>query len=342
MTPDPRQPEPPKRPPRQARTVSPWARVAATIIVLAVLALTVWLARQGTRPRHWGESFRYDLSAMKQIDPKHMIGRELAPIPASVTNPHAIATDRSNRIYVGGDYAIAILEHDGRVVRQIPTNRRVTCLSIGRDGLLYAGFTDSIAVFTAEGIKHAEWRTPGTNAVLTSIGVNDTDLFAADAGQRIVWRFDLTGNLLAQIGVKDPNTGFTGFTIPSPYFDLAFGPDGALWVVDPGRHKFIHFSPDGEIQSSWERTGTDIEGFSGCCNPSHIAIRSDGSFVTSEKGLVRVKLHAATGALTGVFAEPTRFGPDTRGLDLAVDSTGRILVLDPDRALILVFMLEDK
>jgi sugar lactone lactonase YvrE len=324
------------------RATSTWARVTATVIVLAVLALTVWLVRQGTRPRNWGERFRYDLSAIKQIDSKHMTGREVAPIPAGVTNPHALATDRSNRVYVGGDTAIAILETDGRAMRQIATDRPVTCLAIGRDGLIYAGLTDSVAVFTPEGIKRAEWQAPGTNAVLTSIGVNDTDLFAADAGQRIVWRFDLTGNLLAQIGAKDPNTGFPGFFIPSPYFDLAFAPDGALWVVDPGRHKFIHFSPDGEVLSSWERTGTDIEGFSGCCNPSHIAIRSDGSFVTSEKGVVRVKLHTATGTLAGVLAGPARFGPDTRGLDLAVDSTGRILVLDPDRALILVFMLEDK
>lgn len=342
MTPAPLQPEPQKRPPRPARTISPWARVAATIIVLATLALTVWLARQGTRPRNWGESFRYDLSAIKQIDPKHMIGRELAPIPAGVTKPHALATDRSNRIYVGGDYAIAILEPDGRVVRQIPTNRRVTCLAIGRDGLLYAGLTGSIAVFTPEGVKRTEWQAPGTNAVLTSIGVNDTELFAADAGQRIVWRFNLAGTLIAPIGAKNPNTGFPGFFIPSPYFDLAFDPDGALWVVDPGRHKFIHFSPEGEVLSFWERTGTDIEGFSGCCNPSHIAIRSDGSFVTSEKGLVRIKLHAATGALVGVLAGPAHFGPDARGLDLAVDQTGRILVLDPDKAVILVFMLEDK
>jgi sugar lactone lactonase YvrE len=318
------------------------ARAGATAIVLTIVALAVWLVWQGTRPRNRGESFRYDISEIRKIDPKLMIGRELTPIPAGVTNPCALATDRSNRVYVGGDSAIAILEPDGHPIRQIPSDRPVTCLTVGPDGLIYAGHTATISVFAPDGAKRAEWTAPGTNSVITSVAVNDKFLFAADAGQRIVWRFDLAGNLLGRIGAKDKTGGFPGFFIPSPYFDLALGPDGALWIVDPGRHAFLHFSPEGEVLGSWERPGTDIEGFSGCCNPSHIAIRSDGSFVTTEKGLVRVKVHAVTGALIGVLAGPDHFGPDARGLDIAIDGNGRILILDPEKAVVLVFLLEDR
>lgn len=335
-------PRPTGRPAIPARSFSPWARVAATVIVLAILALLVWLVRQGTRPRNWADRFRYELSDFKRFDPKLMIGRELTPLPLSIGSPRALAVDRSNRIYVGGDSAIEILESDGRPVRTVETHRRITCLTVGAENTLYAGATGMIAVFDSNAVMRAEWAPPGTNAFITSLAANDTTLFAADAGQRIVWRFDLNGKLIGSIGAKDKKSEFPGFFIPSPYFDLALAPDGALWVVDPGRHKFIHFSPDGDVLSSWERTGIDIDGFSGCCNPSHIAIRADGSFVTSEKSVVRVKIHAVTGSLLGVLAGPDRFGPDTRGLDLAVDGNGHILVLDPERAVILVFVLEDK
>lgn len=320
---------------------SRWIGAIGVLAVLSAVSAILWIVWPHSRPASLGPSFRYDLSALKQVDPKLMIGREQAAIPAVAREPHALAVDTSNRLYVGGASAIAVLEPDGRLIRTIPVSERITCLTVARDGTLYAGQTDRIAVFSADGSRRAEWRTPGTNSVVTSLGVTDSDLYAADAGQRVVWRFNLEGRLVNPIGARNKDTAFPGFFIPSPYFDLAIAPDGALWVVDPGRHKFIHFAPDGEVISSWERTGADIEGFSGCCNPSHIAIRGDGSFVTSEKGIVRVKIHAVTGALAGVLAGPGHFSDDTRGLDLAVDSLDRIRVLDPEKAVILTFTVRE-
>jgi len=79
------------------------------------------------------------------------------------------------------------------------------------------------------------------------------------------------------------------------------------------------------------------EGFCGCCNPSHIALFPDGRFVTSEKGLPRVKVYDAKGVFVGLVAGPDMFAEDAVGLDLAVDSRGRILVLDPARRMVRVF-----
>jgi sugar lactone lactonase YvrE len=328
--------------PRRSRRSNPWGAAGGAIVALGAVALLAWLARQGTRPANWGERFRYDISELKRVDPKLMVGRELSPLSLDIANPHAIAVDSSNRVYAGGDSAIAVLDSDGRPIRKIAIDRPVTCLAVGLDGSIYAGQTGVIAVLGPDGVKRFECAPPGTNAFITSVAVNEADLYAADAGQRMVWRFNLKGQLSTRIGARNKENGFPGFFVPSPNFDLALGPDGSLWVVDPGRHKFILFSPDGDVLSSWERSGADIEGFSGCCNPCHIAIRADGSFVTSEKGLVRVKIHAVTGSLVGVLAGPDRFGPDTRGIDLAVDGNGRILALDPERAVILVFTVEDK
>jgi len=306
--------------------------------LLALVALLLALAWPRGDRTVLGKSFGYDIAELKRVDPKLMIGRELAPIPARVLHPRALAVDGANRIYAGGENEIAVLETDGRLIRRLPVQLPVTALAVDREGLIYVGHADRIGVLAPDGAPRAEWTPPGSNAVLTSLAAAGSDLFAADAGQRLVWRLNRAdGRLLGRIGARDKQRDLPGFLIPSPYFDLAIGPGGALWVVDPGRHRLTEFSPKGNPQSSWERSGMEIGGFSGCCNPAHIAIRADGSFVTSEKGLVRIKVHAATGALLGVLAAPDRFAADTRGIDLAVDGNGRILALDPDKAEILVF-----
>jgi sugar lactone lactonase YvrE len=89
--------------------------------------------------------------------------------------------------------------------------------------------------------------------------------------------------------------------------------------------------------SAWNKTSMLWDGFSGCCNPSHIAILSDGSFVTSEKGLTRVKVHGANGALKAIVATPEQFEEGTVGLDIAIDSQDRIYIADPERGAIRVF-----
>jgi hypothetical protein len=81
----------------------------------------------------------------------------------------------------------------------------------------------------------------------------------------------------------------------------------------------------------------ELDGFSGCCNPTHIAILNDGSFVTSEKGIVRVKIIDPTGKFKTVVATPDDFEKGTTGLDIAIDSEERIILLDPLRNQVRIF-----
>jgi len=98
-----------------------------------------------------------------------------------------------------------------------------------------------------------------------------------------------------------------------------------------------NYRADGTPVSSWGQASMRVEGFCGCCNPSHLAVRRDGSFITSEKGLVRVKLYGPTGEFRGVVAPPDAFDEGTVGLDLAADADGDVLVLDAVRRQIRVF-----
>src|ERR1051326_107399 len=83
-------------------------------------------------------------------------------------------------------------------------------------------------------------------------------------------------------------------------------------------------------------TTTAIEGFCGCCNPIGISLLPNDRCVTAEKGLPRVKVYSSRGELESVIAGPELFAADARriddesapALDAAVDSRGRIFILD--------------
>ena len=138
--------------------------------------------------------------------------------------------------------------------------------------------------------------------------------------------------------------------IPSPYFDLAIGSDGLLRVVNPGRHRIEAYTFNGDLEFWWGKPSPNVEGFCGCCNPVNFVILADGSFVTCEKGLVRVKVYNEEGDFIGVVASPEQLikSSDTKicqipancqvgGFDLAVDNQQRILVLDTLRNVIRIF-----
>jgi hypothetical protein len=204
-------------------------------------------------------------------------------------------------------------------------------------------------VYRSNGDLLAKWPDLSDISVLTGIAVTATDVFVADAGSRVVWRLDKNGKVLGEIGQKDPQRGIPGFIIPSGYFDLAIAPNRLLCVANPGRRLMETYMLNGDLQSSWGRSGNRVEAFCGCCNPANFAILPDGHFITVEKGLVRVKEYDPEGALVGVVAGPEQLVPPDAGsqvlgraFDVAVDAGGRIFVLDRIRNSVRVFTKKAK
>jgi hypothetical protein len=181
------------------------------------------------------------------------------------------------------------------------------------------------------------WDSPGGETVFTSIATSPDAVYVADAGNLIVWHFDKEGNLIKRIGDRDGAKDVPGFIIPSPYFDVAVDPDGFLWAADTGRHSLQNYNPDGGIRTIWGEFSLEIQGFCGCCNPSHFSVLEDGRFVTSEKGIPRVKIYNRLGELASVVAGPDLFREGTVGLDLAADSRQRIYILDPAQKAVRIF-----
>ncbi|NOX98287.1 MAG: hypothetical protein GXP30_00875, partial [Verrucomicrobia bacterium] len=184
-----------------------------------------------------------------------------------------------------------------------------------------------------------------------SIAVGEDAIYLADGGNRKVLICDReTGEITDRFGEKDESKNNPGFAVPSPYFDLTVASDGDLRVVNPGRLRVETYTLDGKFKSSWGGPGMKIDRFCGCCNPCYFTMMPNGDFITSEKGLARVNIYSPEGEFKGAVAGMDILIDDKElakracgdcsvgaGFDVAIEESGRVLVLDPFRMVVRPF-----
>lgn len=230
---------------------------------------------------------------------------------------------------------------EGVLTREIPVEGPARCAAAAPDGTLYLGVGDHVEVFSAAGRRLKVWDPPAKRSWISGLAISEQAVFVADSGHRVVWKCGLEGAIGGRIGERDQKREVPGFVLPSPYLDVEWAPDGLLRVNNPGRHRVEFYTPEGHLELAWGRPGMAIDCFSGCCNPINLALLPDGTVVTCEKGLPRVKLHSPHGELLGVvagvetFPENAKtgagegFGDGVRAsLDAVTDPENRVYILD--------------
>lgn len=313
-----------------------------TLSIVVVIITTINVTISGEKSGKLGESFNYDLEEFYKTDPSLIKYKELKKIDTGFKIASAIATDQSDHIFVAGDKSIRVFNDDGSKLNEIKLIETPNCLAIADNGDIYVGTKKHIEIYGNNAKLKSKWENFGENSIITSIVVYKDNIFVADAGKRIIVRYDKNENIIGYIGKKDIEKDILGFIIPSPHFDMVITPEGLISVINPGRHKIETYTVEGKIISSWGEPGMDTKLFSGCSNPVRLAILSDGSFVTCEKGIPRVKVYKNDGTFESVVAgaeifaktvgvyNPAKDAEDlTKALDITVDSKDRILVLDP-------------
>jgi len=323
-----------------------WGAAGVVVAVLVVLLLV------GNRHPEPSEAFRYEVARFQEVDPSQVIFRETGKLTPGLEHLTALAVGPDEKVYVVGDKEIVVYDLDGAELARLDLARTPDCVAVASDGDILLGMRSHIEVIDDAGSTKSVWGDLGERSYITSIAVDEDEAYAADAGQRVVLRFDRSGQLLGRIGEEDAARDIPGFIVPSPYFDVAFDPQGSLWAVNPGRHGLENYRANGDLVSSWYRPAIDASGFCGCCNPSHIAFRGNGSLVTTEKGLARVKLYSPDWRLLGFVAAPSAFEEVPAGalscevetplVDLAVDQRGRVLVLDARQRTVRIFEAIEK
>lgn len=292
--------------------------------------------------------FTYDVSQFEHTDPALMLYFEGAAIPTGLDDPKCIASGPDGTIFVGGDRAVKCLNKGEQGRTTIALAAKPFALSATNTRLCVA-FKDHLETFDTHGKPLARGEALGGKTYLTGIADAGDAIYLADAGNRQIIRCDADGKVLSRFGNQDDAN--PGFVIPSAYFHIMLGPDGLLWVNNPGRHQIEAYTTDGKFELGWGVPSMAVDGFCGCCNPVFFTRRPDGKFVTSEKGLNRIKIYDAKGNFEGVVAGPGQLVKDLDlakkacadcqvgfGFDVACDPAGRVLALDPATKSIRIFI----
>ena len=311
-----------------------FAKTAGTLAILGAIASQ----RAGAADDPSNAPSASDVSGLRKTDPELIGYEESARWKAPHAEAKRIATGPQDTLYVCSGNFLTAMTPDGKRGIEIGVPEPTRCCAVAKDGTIYLGLRDRIEVFDAKAQPKATWPSPAKKSWFTGIAVTEDAVFAADAANRVIYRFDLSGKLVRRIGIKDEDRNVPGFIVPSPFFDVEIARDGLLRVNNPGRHRMELYTLDGDFEGSWGAPSMGITGFCGCCNPINFALLPDGRFVTCEKGLPRVKIYSATGEFESVVASAETFAENARacgpadctagGLDAAVDSEGRIYVLD--------------
>jgi hypothetical protein len=261
-------------------------------------------------------------------------------VDLGMDKPKGIALDAQDHLYAAGAEGVKLWTADGKLLREWKTAGPATCIALGGDGNVYVGHQTRIEVFGREGAPLRAWgkegRERGELNWVTGLAVFETNVLAADAGNRCIHRFDTTGDFIADIGKRDPEAGLEGIICPSPYCGLAVDRTGVIYVTNPGMTRVERYSLDGKLLGFWGEGGTQPQQFSGCCNPTSVALLGNGHIVTVEKITPRVKVYDAQGKMLA-FIGPEFFTKEAAGLALAVDSAGRLFIMDPGDGKVRVF-----
>jgi hypothetical protein len=272
-----------------------WATVTIIVLLLILISYVV-----------------FDMAFKKEI-PQSSPATSEASVPAdqwTVTRVfapamgqlNAIATSENGNIFIGGESFVACFDTDFKLIWELKTEMPVAALT-SSGANLYAAMQGTILVLSLKGEKIDEWGPFENNSIITSLSANETYVALADAGNKLVFILDKNGVVKYLVGgTEDP------FNIPSFYFDVALNDENNLFVANTGQGRIEKRNIDGKMLSFFGEHGTGPDAFCGCCNPSHFII-IPGGFITSEKGINRIKILNGKGEFVEFVSSVNNFVP---------------------------------
>ena len=278
----------------------------------------------------------------RPVSPELRTWRRVASFDSGLVRPVGIAW-AGHALVAAGDRRLRFFDSSGAFQREHQCGQMPLAITGRPDGSMLAvldggdGSVQRIAALDSDGdIVHAAELPPGGNVVSLASG-NDR-VFAADFGRRTVWILDEKLKMIGEVHPAGQDESPSHhFIVPSPYFAMAVGADGLLRVANPGRFRVELYDDAGRALDHWGCEGSEIEAFSGCCNPCSIAMLPGGELVTAEKGaLPALKIYGRDGGrdcsdqrgkLQAVLAGAGELPPANRAFSVAASPDGQVCLL---------------
>lgn len=308
------------------------------VLIVLALAIVVIIGKDfiGKKAgKNMENPYEYNIDEYRKVDSTKILYSEMIYFPVKIHDWAGITVSDSTIIVATANQLLKF-DYSGKQIFSKQLIDTVSCVTVDENRQIWIGMSDYVVMYDQNGTLVKRWNSFGDRALFTSIAVSGENVYIADAGNRIIYQCNTNGQIVQKIGEENEQKGIPGFVIPSPYFDVAIDDNGFLWAANTGRHVFENYNQDGSLRTSWGLTSFKIEGFSGCCNPAHFAILDDNSFITSEKGMPRIKLYDQHGQFIGVVAPPDAFS-GTLAPDIAVDKQHRVIALDFTKQQVRIF-----
>jgi sugar lactone lactonase YvrE len=204
-------------------------------------------------------------------------------------------------VAVGADGSLYIADTNNQRVRRV-----------GPDGIITTVAGNGTAGYGGDGGPAQQAQLSFPEGILVGA---DGSLYIADTGNQRVRRVGPDGVITTVAG--NGTAGYGGDTGPAPQARLnlpdgvALGPDGSLYIADPGNERVRRVGPDGVIRTV---AGNGTGGFSGdggpatqaqLHGPAGIAVGPDGSLYIADKGNQRVRRVGPDGVISTVAGSGT-------------------------------------
>ena len=249
-----------------------------------------------------------------------------------------LGVDAQDRLYAVGDSKLVVFSLQGELLESWATERPGYSVAVATTGTVYVGQPGQVQLFDPDGKLLDTWRDADRMGLVTAIAFAADSVLLADAKDRCIRRYDQHGKYLGEIG---RDNRMKGFLIPNRHLDFVVDAAGVIHAGNPGKHRVERYALDGQLLGHWGRfDGRDPAGFSGCCNPTNLALTRRGHLVVTTKAGPLVKVYTTDGRLLALVGKDD-FDPNCKNMDVAVDSQGRIYVIDTARLHICVFAPAD-
>lgn len=287
-----------------------WSTV--TIIVLLLVFIGYVVIDLVLRKAHVPNQIQKE-SEISEYPDKWIIDTVIVPGKGQL---NSVSVSTEGKIIVGGESFVACYNQHYNMLWDYSAGMPVTALTVSGDRV-YAAVQGIIIVLNIKGDKIDEWGPFEDNTMITSLASNDNYLAFADRANKKVYILDRKGEVKSIIVNPDEP-----FDLPGANFPVDLGKDNILYVANTGKRRIERRKFDGTLIDFFGEPGTGPKGFCGCCNPSYFRIIPEG-FVTSEKGINRIKILDRKGKFVELVSSVNHFVP-ALPLDIA-SSDGRTI-----------------
>jgi len=280
--------------------------------------------------------YAFDLREFEHVDPSLVKYKESKRIKLNHQGA-AVVDYRAGKLALGFEDQIQVIDTSGREIFRKSIAKPSTAIFISPNNQIYLGCKTYLEIYDMKGVLVKSLAQIDSGAYITSIAMLENKIVVANAGGPEIILYNMDGLLETRFDGSGQESNEFGFVIPSPFFDVDVDPDGELWIANTGLQKIQNYTMDGKLRAFWGTSGYELQDFTGCCNPAHFLILSDGSFVTCEKGLVRIKVYRPSGELDAFVAPPNSFANKSDPLDLTSDEHDNLYALDISQGMIRKF-----